>query len=93
GSAISALALLRNTHSKVVILTACDATECTPSGQGLTDSATEDFNQGEDKDYDNDGKKGDLFDRWEEMRKQGEDYGLNPRLSRDPRHGNLCVLD
>ena len=93
GSAISALALLRNTHSKVVILTACDATECTPSGQGLTDSATEDFNQGEDKDYDKDRKMGDLFDRWEEMRRQGKDYGLNPRLLRDPRHGNLCVLD
>ena len=34
GSAISALALLRNTHSKVVILTACNKSQSTPSGQG-----------------------------------------------------------
>ena len=46
----------------------------------LCDSATEDFIEGGRKDLDGDGKRGNLGDRWLEMKEQGQEYGSNPQI-------------
>jgi len=76
----------------VTIMTAADDKHTTPGGHGSTDSATEDFIEGADEDYDKDGKEGDLRDRWEEMRRQGQDYG-RPQLKLCEGQKSLCSLD
>jgi hypothetical protein len=94
GSAIEDLKELRNTHSKVVIVTSTDSENSSPGGQsGTGDSATEDFNDGEDEDHDNDGKEGDITDRFKEMKEQAEGEEHNPQLDSDPRHKSNCILD
>ena len=45
----------------------------------LCDSITEDFIEGGRKDFDGDGKRGNLGDRWSEMKEQGH-YGSNPQI-------------
>jgi len=93
GSFIPELSKLREGHSKVVILTACEENETTPSGSLLGGpSATDDFMKGASKDKDGDKKKGDINDCYKEMEEwAGEDR--NPQLSRDSRYKTLCILD
>ena len=93
GNAIPALKRLEDKLSKVVIITATDANKRAAGGQGLTDSATQDFMQGANKDIDGDGKVGDLGDRVLEMRNQGTGY--NPQIYPEPNPAgdNLGDLD
>ena len=93
GTAIKQLEnLCQGRECGVTIMTAADDKHTTPSGQGPTDSATEDFMEGDDEDYDEDGREGDLYDRWEEMRKQGQGYGY-PQIKMCKDQPSLCSLD
>ncbi len=55
------------------------------------DSGTEDFMDGATVDHDGDGVKGDVRDRFEEMKSQGG--SLNPMSFHCPDGGSWCVLD
>lgn len=71
------------------ILTSTNESSSCPTGN-LVDSATEDFMQGATTDHDNDGKTGDLRDRFTEMDQQGDG---RPQLFTCPGQSTLCSQD
>lgn len=73
------------------LITTCDAANGTPSGLGSTDSGTEDWAEGEGEDYDNDGKEGDLGDRWMNLEDENSDYG--PTRFMCPGQSGMCSTD
>lgn len=56
------------------LIMTCDELHGTPSGLGSTDSGTEDWAEGAGEDYDDDGKEGDLGDRWMSLLDENADY-------------------
>src|SRR3990167_4407872 len=78
----------------VTIMTVPDETPPAPAGARIIgpDSATEDFMEGAGEDNDGDGDKGDIRDRWEQMKKQGIEYG-NPQLLMCAGQTRMCSLE
>jgi len=76
----------------VTIMTSADTQKESPGGDALSTSATEHFMDGDDEDYDGDGKEGDLYDRYKEMRDELEE-DTNPQLKMCPGQTSLCSLD
>jgi hypothetical protein len=72
------------------MITTCDSTHGTPTGDGLTDSGTEDWSQGTG-DLDHDGKEGDLGDRWLNLADENSDY--NPQRFLCPNQTSMCSTD
>jgi hypothetical protein len=72
------------------MITTCDSLSCTPSGDGLTDSGTEDWSQGTG-DADSDGKDGDLGDRWLNLEDENSDY--HPQRYMCPNQPSMCSTD
>lgn len=64
----------------VTLLTSTDSTSCAFGGQ-IVDSGTEDFLQGAGEDHDSDNRRGDIKDRFNEMRIQGR--STNPQFFHD----------
>jgi len=101
GGAVKHLTAVKNRCNTrrcgVTIITSSDADHPTPAGirwvpfAPKLDSPTEDFMDGANKDHDGDGKKGDIRDRFEQMKK--ESGGLNPQLFICPWQESLCSLD
>ncbi len=75
----------------LTILTSTDVIQSAESGKGFYDSGTEDFMEGASRDYDGDGKKGDIHDRFEEMKAQGVDQ--QPESFHCPEGTSWCSLD
>lgn len=73
------------------LVTTCDAANGTPSGLGATDSGTEDWAEAADEDYDDDGKEGDLGDRWLNLEDENSDYG--PTRFMCPGQSGMCSTD
>jgi hypothetical protein len=73
------------------LIMSCGPTDSTPAGLGATDSGTEDWAEGEGEDYDNDGKEGDLGDRWLNLEDENEDY--NPQRFMCPGQTAMCSTD
>jgi hypothetical protein len=69
----------------------CDESNSTPSGEGATDSGTEDWEDGASEDNDGDGVEGDLGDRWQEMEDQNSSYG--PKRFMCPGQTEMCSTD
>lgn len=72
------------------IFTTCSADDTTPVGSGITDSGTQDWAEGTD-DLDEDGKAGDLGDRWKSLEDENSDYG--PQRSMCEGQTSMCSTD
>ncbi len=93
GSAQTALAGQCNTRGDCgfTLITTCDASNSTPSGLGPTDSGTEDWAEAHDEDYDDDGRIGDLGDRWLNLEDENSSY--NPTRFMCPGQTSMCSTD
>jgi hypothetical protein len=80
------------TRCGVTIMTSAAADKTSPGGAGSSTSGTQHFLDGEDEDHDNDGKEGDLYDRYREMKRELEDDS-NPQSKLCPNQGSYCSLD
>jgi len=74
----------------LTIITTCSADEGTPTGDGLTDSGTEDWSEGTD-DLDGDGTEGDLGDRWLNLEYENSSY--SPQRYLCPNQTSMCSTD
>lgn len=72
------------------MITTCDSANGTPTGDGLTDSGTEDWSQGTG-DPDGDGKDGDLGDRWLNLEDENSSY--HPQRYMCPNQPGMCSTD
>lgn len=73
------------------LIMSCDSDNSTPTGYGPTDSGTEDWAEAADEDYDNDGKIGDLGDRWLNLADENSDY--SPQRFMCPGQTAMCSTD
>ncbi len=72
------------------IFTTCSEDEGTPTGEGVTDSGSEDWSEGTD-DQDGDGKDGDLGDRWLNLEDENSSY--DPQRYMCPNQQSMCSTD
>lgn len=75
-------------------ITSTNAAKPASQGHGALqyDSSTEDFFQGADQDYNQNGVNGDFFDRWEHMRREGQGYSF-PQRSMCPGQTSMWSVD